>query len=366
MAERKYIGGLRTDAFPTLLSLPDPLLPRPTRSVGPPSAKSSSRAYPLLLGVDGGATKTAAALFDLATHKAYRAYAGASNPHAVGFEAAASSIIKSIEQVLQRAETPAEDVSVAVLGIASVDTDADRQRIEQAVKLKLSLKPLYVINDVVSAWAAGTLGEPGIALISGTGSNCFGVDITGRTWRAGGWGHILGDEGSGYWIGLQAMRVAVAFRDGRGEWSEIVPRVLSRYGFDVIEDLHSFVYENFDKADIAALTPDVVEAAKMGDKLATKILHRAGVDLARHVKAVVGKLSISGSFPVVIVGSTFQAGGILTDPLVDNLSRYVPGARLVHPLLPPVGGSVWLAARAIHLDKSISLDLLARSLEGEG
>ena len=70
-----------------------------------------------------------------------------------------------------------------------------------------------VVNDVVGAWASGSLASAGIVAISGTGSNVFGVNAAGDSWRCGGWGHILGDEGSGYWIGLGAIRAALAHRN---------------------------------------------------------------------------------------------------------------------------------------------------------
>ena len=189
-------SGQRKDS---LVTLPAELLP--TASGG----ASAAAANGLLIGVDGGATKTIAAVFDLDAGIVTAAETGPSNPEAVGYEVAAASINEAISAALGQARP----VAAAVLGVAGIDTESERKRLLSGVTI-LSAPVVLAVNDVVAAWAAGSLATPGIAAISGTGTNTFGVNAQGAAWRSGGWGHIVGDEGSGYMVAVAAIRAVLA------------------------------------------------------------------------------------------------------------------------------------------------------------
>ena len=184
----------------SLVHLPIELLPPGTRLVSRPVR------HGLLIGVDGGATKTTAVAFDPDSSRLSVGRSGPSNPDSVGVARAGESIHDAIGQALLgwNRDVP---IAMAVLGIAGVDTKSDQDRLLSEVT-SLELSQSVLVNDVVTAWASGSFGSPGIVAISGTGSNTFGVDSRGNCWRCGGWGHILGDEGSGYWLGLAALRAA--------------------------------------------------------------------------------------------------------------------------------------------------------------
>jgi len=164
-----------------------------------------------VMGVDGGATKTLAAVLDLQQHDVHLGHGGSSNADAVGARVATESLVRATDEALDRAGIEPERLDGAVLAIAGTDTEAVAEHV-RAVRPARWL----VANDVVGAWAAATGALPGVGAISGTGSNVFGVGPDGRTWRAGGWGHILGDEGSGYWLATRSLRAALADRDGSG------------------------------------------------------------------------------------------------------------------------------------------------------
>ena len=337
-----------------LLALPAALLPRtaPGATANPVDPDELARA-PFLLVVDGGATKTLAAVVDTRTFTVGTGSAGPSNPFAVGFDAAISAICLAVGDALRSLGAAPGEVCAAVLAIASADSTEDCQRLHDGVTAGYGLRRVLVVNDVAAAWSSGTLGGPGVAVIAGTGSNCFGVNSAGRSWRCGGWGHVLGDEGSGFWIGLQAMRAAIEFRDGRGPWTELIPRLLSAYSLNAIEDLQALVYEHFSKADIASFAVPAAQVAHDGDAVALEILHRAGTELARQANTVIRELDFTGEFPVVLVGSTFKSGEPLLGPFAESIRRTSPGADLIHPRVPPVGGAVWLAARAAGADSRI-------------
>jgi len=155
-----------------LVQLPDVL----TRA----QAHSDAR---FVMGVDGGATKTLAAVLDLQGPALYLGHGGPSNEDAVGAEAAVRALMDAAEQALEQAGIDAGELGAAVLAIAGTDTEDLARHVRSA-----QTDAWIVVNDVVAAWATATGGGPGVAVISGTGSNVFGVGGTGtqtRAWRAG-------------------------------------------------------------------------------------------------------------------------------------------------------------------------------------
>lgn len=351
---------MQRSALPTnsLITPPRELLPLTSPA---PLIRRDGRQ--LVLGVDGGATKTLAAVLDIDERRIYLGQSGPSNHHSVGFNSASQSIATASGAALAAAGVQPQDLRAAVLGIASADLPLDCQRLQEGAPLLKHIPHRTMVNDVIVAWASGTLGKPGIAIISGTGSNCFGVDGAGNAWRCGGWGHILGDEGSGYAIGHAALLAIVRFRDGRGPWSPLVDAALERYMAATVEDLAAMVYESLGKAEIADLTALVVSAAADGDAVSAGILAKAGRDLARQVIVTFEHLELPPNAPVATVGSAFKAGRWILDPFSEALRQHQPEARVMTPALPPVGGAIWLAARLAGLEPTLGRSWLSQLLE---
>ena len=152
-----------------------------------PQAQGEAR---YLLGVDGGATKTLAAVLDLDTGAVHLGHGGPSNEDAVGAEAAVAALLGAADEAIGDAGIVPAQLGAAVLAVAGTDTAAIAEHVRAA-----RTDAWMVVNDVVGAWATATGAGPGVAVISGTGSNVFGVGHDGRAWRAGGWGHLLGRRG---------------------------------------------------------------------------------------------------------------------------------------------------------------------------
>jgi glucosamine kinase len=341
-------SGQRKDS---LVTLPAELLPTASGRTSGPAASG------LLIGVDGGATKTIAAVFDLDTGTVTAAETGPSNPEAVGYEAASASINEAISAALGQAKP----VAAAVLGVAGIDTESERERLLSGVT-SLSAPVVLAVNDVVTAWAAGSLAAPGIAAISGTGTNTFGVNAHGAAWRSGGWGHIVGDEGSGYMVAVAAIRAVLAYRDGRRDWTPLVPRLLEFYGLQHIEDIKPVIYRDFDKARISAFAVQVGEAADEGDDVAAGIYRDAAVALAEQISAVYAALDFGEPAEVTLIGSNFRAGEVFLGPLREHLRHVTGGRDFAAPKLPAVGGSLWLAARAAGAEGRLNVQHLAAAL----
>jgi len=327
----------------------------------PPSLLDGSRGQgsPRVLGVDGGATKTAAALLDVGAGYVYLGEAGPSNADAVG----AATALANLEEAVTIVRTSAgidDGVGAAVIAVAGTVTP----EIERDVRAAFGLDHVYVVNDVVAAWAVGTLCRPGIAVISGTGSHVFGVNAAGASWRTGGWGHVLGDEGSGYWLGLHGLKAALRYRDASGPDTVLLEAALEEYQLDAIEDLPGLFYGTPPtKDEVAHFAIRVRHAAEGGDEVAAGLFEQAGRDLAVQVRAVAESLELgSEPFVVALVGSLVQESAILRERLEQHVRAFAPHAQFVVPQLPPIAGSLLLAVRAEGLADSLDLDRFRATL----
>jgi N-acetylglucosamine kinase-like BadF-type ATPase len=251
------------------------------------------------LGVDGGATKTLAVIVDAGGRERGRGMAGSGNQAAVGLERAVVSIRGAVAEAAQRAGVGAP-FRAAWIGLAGVDRPGDRDR------LLPHLNPLAdsvrLTNDAELA-LTGLDGAIGVAVIAGTGSIAVGRDATGRMARSGGWGHILGDEGSGYEIGRLALKAAVRAADGRGPQTALLPAIMAEWHLSRPDAMIDRVYPDGDKGKIAHLSALVFAAAREGDAAARRIVREAAAELALAALAVGAMLDFpDGPLPVALAG----------------------------------------------------------------
>lgn len=338
-----------------LVSLPAPLL-----------ASGSDGEGRYLLGVDGGATKTLAAVLDLNESELHLGHGASSNADAVGANTATESLLRATDEALDRAGIAPERVDGAVLAVAGTDTEAIAEQLAAGRP-----RDWTVVNDVVGAWATATGGRPGVGVISGTGSNVFGVGPQGHSWRAGGWGHVLGDEGSGYWLATRSLRAALADRDGSGPCTALSEAAVEYFGVREIEQLATLVYgKPLQKGEIAAFAIETARVAHAGDAVARALYERAAHELGAQVLAVIERTQLSGEFPVGLIGSAFKAGAVFVDPLRSLLAHAAPGVRVAVVDMAPVGGCLRLAARLAARDGALCYEqlrgLLDNALAREG
>lgn len=306
-----------------------------------------------VMGVDGGATKTLAAVLDLRERKLHVGHGGPSNQDAVGADAAVRELLRAADDALAQAGIDAPQLGSAVLAIAGTDTD-DIARNVRAARTDAWL----VVNDVVAAWATATGGGPGVAAIAGTGSNVFGVGGEGahtRAWRAGGWGHLLGDEGSGYWLGVQSIKAALRDREGSGPQTALSDAAPAFFAQPSVEAVAAHVYSKpLTKGEIAAFAIETAKLAAQGDAVARELYAHGARELAEQIAAVIRQTGLAhdedagsaGDFPVGLIGSAFKAGAVFIEPLTCAIHECAPRARVSTVEMSPVGGSLLLAARA--------------------
>ncbi len=315
-----------------------------------------------VLGVNGGATKTLAAVLDLERHALHLGHGGPSNQDAVGPQAAVGALLHAADEALSRAGVGQDALAAAVLAVAGTDTDAIIEHVR-----KVRTEDWIVVNDVVGAWATATGGRPGVGVISGTGSNVFGVGGVGtdtRAWRAGGWGHLLGDEGSGYWLGAQSIRAALQDRDASGSPTALSDAALAFFGSPSLEALAASVYTTpLTKGELAAFAIETSRLANEGDAVACDLYARAASELGAQIQAVIVHTGLTGAFPVGLIGSAFRAGEVFISPLTAAIHAVAPEADIFPVDIPPVGGSLLLAARACGRAQEIAVEDLSRMID---
>lgn len=307
---------------------------------------------PWVLGLDGGGTKTVAIVANEKGRVLGRGESGPANYHTAGLAKASENIRNAAHAAIEDAGIVGQALTAAFFALAGVDRPADRQ-VMSGVIASLGLTcPVHIDHDASAALAGATGGLPGVVVIAGTGSICYGEDTKGARARAGGYGPLLGDEGSGYDIGRKALIAALRAEDGRSPATVLTERIRQRFMLEKMTDLINLVYGNpapLQRPDIAALTPMVVEAANEGDGIAKEILRVAGRELGLCAAAVLQRLNWDGAATVPVAGSggVFAAGNLLALPMEQVVRSICPQARLSQPKHTPAYGAVLLALRTL-------------------
>jgi glucosamine kinase len=303
-----------------------------------------------LLGIDGGATKTLAAVLDIERGELHIGQGGPSNQDAVGVQAAGQALFDAADQALAGAGISDRELDGAVLAVAGTDTDAVIAHVR-----KERSQDWIVVGDVVGAWATATGAQPGVGVISGTGSNVFGVGRDGGAWRAGGWGHLLGDEGSGYWLGVQSIKAALRDREASGPQTALSDAAVAFFEAPNIEALATLVYSKpLTKGEIAAFAIETAGLAERGDAVACGLYEAGARELALQIGAVIRQTGLDGEFPVGLIGSAYKAGPVFVDPLTDAIHTLAPHAHVEVVEMAPVGGSLLLAAHASGAERALA------------
>ncbi|MGC9222667.1 MAG: N-acetylglucosamine kinase [Terracidiphilus sp.] len=302
----------------------------------------------VVLGIDGGGTNTRAAI--VADGKIVGSgQSGSIKRLRVGAEIAEANLRTVLKEAF--AEAGVKGVDAACCGVASASMPGIPEWIT-AVFNDFGVERSEVVGDHIIALDAAFQGGPGILQIAGTGSNCVGRAPDGTLETAGGWSSRLGDEGSGYWIGINSIRRALHARD-REEPCQVIPAVMKIWG---TKDMDEFIDlgDGTPPPDFAALAPVINELAEAGDPVAVGVLEQAAIDLVGFVLLVRSKLrrkhNIAGEVPVAWTGSV-----IAKMEMVRN--RFFAGLRSAAPEMPvgseevvALHGALWRAERIARVE----------------
>ena len=297
------------------------------------------------LGIDGGGTKTAAALLDGAGRVIARALSGSASVYAAGAAVAEDSLRDVLHQVLSAARLTPGEVTAVGLALAGAGREEEKRKARDLLARIASFTRVLVTHDAEAALVGGTGRRLGVVLVAGTGAMAYGVNAQGESRRAGGWGYLLGDEGSGFWIGLEGLRAVLRAHDGRGWPTALTGALLSHLGLPNADALVRWAYSGqLPVAEIADLVPLVSQVALDGDAVAHGILRRAGEQLAAIVSAVIRRLEMEGTaVEVVLTGGILEPGGLVRENLAAALQRASPQARVIEPRRDAAAGAALLA-----------------------
>ena len=249
-----------------------------------------------IIGVDSGGTSTKTIAYDLEGNKLAETTTGFGNL-LNNIEEALTNIQTSLENIFEKLGE--EHCELVVLGVAGVDSGDFRPIIEDALK-KYSPK-VVILNDAWLAHNALLSGEDGALIIAGTGSIVIGK-YEEKEGRVGGWGNLLGDEGSGYDIARKLIqKILTAFDRGRG-YTPLEENFMKEANFNSPFELVKFVYSK-SKDQIADLSMYIVEAAEQGDQEAIRLFELAGIDLAKQAVMLLKKLGMENQPQVAVTGS---------------------------------------------------------------
>lgn len=299
------------------------------------------------LGVDGGASKTAALVTDDTGRALGSGIAGPSNHLRVGIETAARNIERAVNKALVTADVASREIVWTYCGIAGADHPAHRQEVVDSLSIFFPRGNFTVDNDARIALSGAIGFGAGVVVIAGTGSVAVGRNAAGEEARAGGWGPIVGDEGSGYALARAGLSAVLRAHDGRGPATTMTELLRRDYDMAPV-DLPRFVYATTTHADdIARVGKLVIDAAVNGDAVARDIVTQSGAELAKAVLAVAQRLGLmEADFPVAYVGGAFNAGETLIAPMRSAVLAAAPHARIVPPANTPVEGAARMAIRA--------------------
>jgi len=306
-----------------------------------------------VLGVDGGGSKTAVLIADLCGNEVSRVESGASNYKSVGKKKAIENLNEGIFKAIAKLKFPGKMYfKSSCFGFAGNDASKDFNVYKEIVfneELSSHLNPekTLICNDTrigIEAWSDN---KNKIVIIAGTGSNCLGVNEKGESARASGWDYILADEGSGYSVGLNALKAIMKAYDGRGEETLLSRTVLEELKLKDVLDLPGWAYGRpFSKAKISALAKVVCMTAGMGDKISINILADEVEEVILTISAVARKLELEDkSFDLVFVGGLFNCEKYFKDVLISKLKERFSKIKFAPFLADPVKGAIKLAIR---------------------
>ena len=301
--------------------------------------------FKYVIGVDGGGTKTDVILVSHEGSIIGRILGSSTNYQAVGGEKLKLKITSLIKKLLNETNVRENEISHLYLGLAGAGRKSDQDTIKKCFDDTDFKGKITVESDTRIAMAGAFGNRPGIILIAGTGDICFGMNADGEFFRSGGWGYLLGDEGSGYHIGHEAINAALKDYDGRGEPTSLRRLLETKYQLKSIDEIIPLVYQSkIDRAAIAGLAPMVYEEVKKGDSVAQQIIKEIGAELRKLIKSVKQNLNFKDKrVKVALIGSIFKQKEMLIHEIRNELHEIVTDIELTEPEFEPSLGAVLLA-----------------------
>lgn len=302
----------------------------------------------VVAGLDMGASKTACVVADLHARPLSVSLAGSANPNSVGLDGVLLAFNKALSEALTPLSSRCPVIRAVCLGVAGLETDRRKSRLETLLRKSLEGPPIVIASTDANVALLGALFKrPGALVIAGTGSVVLGKNSQGQTGRVGGFGFLLGDEGSGFDIGRKGIQAALRSSDGTGPETLLSQALMAFYGIEKPSGVLPLVYQNRSKvALVAKFAMEVLSLAFQGDKVSERIVREGVEDLLRALEALARKLNLQGAFSFVVTGGLFR-NEAFRELFLESVNRKFPQAKPMQPLYPPEMGAVFMALEAL-------------------
>jgi N-acetylglucosamine kinase-like BadF-type ATPase len=301
----------------------------------------------VVLGVDGGGSKTHAVVADMDGYVLGAAVRGPSNWEEIGLPRAADTLERVVNEALDAAHIGGDHVVASVFGLAGVDWESDQERLGNVLgRLRLGGDRL-ILNDAFVALRAGLSGPEGVVVVAGTGSVVAGRGADGATFRTLGLGPYLGDFGGGSDISERAVQAVAESYLGKGPETALSKLLCEHVRVGTVAEMLEKVSREQD--DLPYIVQEVFEVAEQGDQVAAAIIEHAGRELGANANLVSEHLGLAGTaFELVLAGGLFGSPTtILVDPLLATVRSVSPDVVPVRSVPPPVVGAVMLALESM-------------------
>jgi len=299
------------------------------------------------LGFDAGGTKTTCALAD-DTEVLAREVGGSIKPLRVSIEQAEHNMSALLGEIVRRSGVDLQRVDVSCIGTAGLRLPQTREWMQGILSRHAGGK-ILILGDEETALDAAFPGQAGVLVIGGTGSNILGRTGGGETFTVGGWGPALADEGSGYWIGHQALRAALRAYDFQ-QPTMILESVMTFWSAATLGDIANIANEK-PGPDFSQLSPVIVECAEAGDGVALDILQWGGRllgECATHAVRRLRALEPDAPLPgIAFVGSVIENVAYIRESMIETIRRSLPTVEILPEAVDPIQGALWRARQAV-------------------
>jgi len=290
-------------------------------------------------GIEGGASRTRCVIGDETGKLLGVGYGGPSNYLTVSMETVKKSLREALDGALKVCGV-SRSLEGAYVGLAGIGLLHQPLILENTVQKVTGSKKTFINNDGYVAMQGAFAGGPGIILVSGTGSIAMGSNENGKVARVGGWGHILGDEGSGFHLGLEGVRAVTRAHDYLLPSTELTEKALSFFGAERVEELvRVFYLDGVGKERLAAFSEEVLAAASRGDGVAIELVASECKALKQMVRVLRARLSLDTP-RLALFGGVFEGSQWFTNRFIEELGDE---AEVVEPQFSPVTGAFMLA-----------------------
>ncbi|MDP1394806.1 N-acetylglucosamine kinase [Lysinibacillus capsici] len=312
-----------------------------------------------VLAIDGGGTKTIATISTCHGQIMALAETGKSNPTSMSFEHFTETITELINNLKRQQPHEFQHITKCHAGLSGV-TENNNEKITYALLTSLLPKDcqLSLSNDGMNALYAGTLGQPGIVQISGTGAITLSIDASGRIERTAGWGYIFDDEGSGYDIGIRTLKAVFKAFDKRGPETLLTAAVLEYFRLQSVPQIIEVVYgEGHPRDTISPLSKVAIECAKRGDGEANTIIDQVCHVFYQSIDACYKKNPFAHKqVKVVLAGGVFNELELFTKKLIAIDKKNSNQYDFVGAYSLPVGGAALAALRLPYNEAKLFID----------